>query len=484
MSKGSEISLGRLPSEMRTEVDTWYIRLGISIANWAERWWPDAFSFVLIAVLFVFVAVLSTGTSFNQAVEYYGSSFWALIPFTLQTALVIIAGYVLAVSPPIYRIIKALADIPKTPRGAVAFVAFFALLTSLLSWGLSLIFSGFLIRELAARVKGMDYRAAGAAGYLGLGATWALGLSSSAALLMNTKNSIPAGLLQISGTIPLNQTLFTWQSLVMLVVISVVSIAIAYCTAPTGSRARTAESLGVDNSFLKLGSDVKSAGNDTYRPGEWFERTPFLPIAISALGFCYLYQVFSSRGVLAALNLNVYNFMFLMLGLLLHGRLNSFLVAVKNAVPATAGILVQYAFYAGIFGLLTKSSLSDQLAHFFVDVSTHDSFPLLAGIYSGILGFFIPSGGGKWILEAPYLLTAATELKVHLGWIVQTYNAAEALPNLINPFWMLPLLGVIGIRARDIVGYSIIQFFVHVPLALFLIWALAHTFEFVPPVLN
>jgi short-chain fatty acids transporter len=145
---------------------------------------------------------------------------------------------------------------------------------------------------------------------------------------------------------------------------------------------------------------------------------------------------------------------------------------------------VQYAFYAGIFGLLTKSPLSDQLARFFIDVSTHDTFPLLAGIYSAILGFFIPSGGGKWILESPYLLHAAIELKVHMGWIVQTYNAAEALPNLINPFWMLPLLGVIGIKARDIVGYSIIQFLVHTPLVLFLIWALAKTFEFIPPNLN
>jgi short-chain fatty acids transporter len=376
-----------------------------------------------------------------------------------------------------------LAGIPKTPRGAVAFVAFFSLLTSLLSWGLSLIFSGFLIRELASRVSGMDYRAAGAAGYLGLGATWALGLSSSAALLMNTKSSVPAGLLQISGTIPLNQTLFTWQSLVMLLVVSTVSIAIAYFTAPSGANARTAKMLGVEVTSLNFGADT-TRKNETHRPGEWFERTLFLPFAIAGLGFCYLYQVFASRGFLAALDLNMYNFTFLTLGLLLHGRLNSFLAAVKNAVPATSGILVQYAFYAGIFGLLTKSPLSDRLAHFFVDVSTHDTFPVLAGIYSAILGFFIPSGGGKWILESPYLLHAAIELKVHMGWIVQTYNAAEALPNLINPFWMLPLLGVIGIKARDIVGYSIIQFLVHTPLVLFLIWALARTFEFVPPNLN
>lgn len=464
-----------------TSSEAWYVRTGVRLANWAERWWPDAFTFVLIAVLLVFAAAVVSGISVTQAVDFYGTSFWSLIPFTLQTALVIVAGYVLAVSPPVYKAITALASIPRTPRGAVAFVAFFSLLTSFVSWGLSLIFSGFLVRELALRVKGMDYRAAGAAGYLGLGATWALGLSSSAALLMNTKSSIPAGLLQISGIIPLNQTLFAWQSLVMLAVISVVSITVAYLTAPTVS-ARTAESLGVRVTPLVTVED-RTQENNEYMPGEWFERVPLLPIAISVLGFAYLWQIFSSHGILSALDLNTYNFMFLTLGLLLHWRLRSFLNAVKNAVPATAGILIQYAFYAGIFGLLTHSDLSNRIAHFFVDISTHDTFPVFAGVYSAVVGFFIPSGGGKWVLEAPYLLKAAIELKVHLGWIVQTYNAAEALPNLINPFWMLPLLGVIGLKARDIVGYSLIQFFVHVPLVLFLIWALAHTLSFQPPIL-
>ena len=92
-------------------------------------------------------------------------------------------------------------------------VALFSMLTSLISWGLSLIFSGLLVRELAQRVKGMDYRAAGAAAYLGLGAVWALGLSSSAAMMMATKRSIPPSLFAISGLIPLTQTLFLWQSM-------------------------------------------------------------------------------------------------------------------------------------------------------------------------------------------------------------------------------------------------------------------------------
>ena len=105
------------------------------------------------------------------------------------------------------------------------------------------------------------------------------------------------------------------------------------------------------------------------------------------------------------------------------------------------------------------------------------------GIYSAVLGLFVPSGGGKWLLEAPYVMQAANDLKVHLGWVVQTYNAAEALPNLINPFFMLPVLGVLGLKARDIVGFTFMQFLIHTPVVLFLMWALAKTLPYIPPVI-
>jgi len=105
------------------------------------------------------------------------------------------------------------------------------------------------------------------------------------------------------------------------------------------------------------------------------------------------------------------------------------------------------------------------------------------GIYSAVLGFFVPSGGGKWIIEAPYVMQAANELEVHLGWAVQVYNAAEALPNLINPFWMLPLLGILKLRARDVIGFTMVQFIAHVPVVLLLLWALGMTLEYTPPVM-
>ena len=127
--------------------------------------------------------------------------------------------------------------------------------------------------------------------------------------------------------------------------------------------------------------------------------------------------------------------------------------------------------------------MADLLAQVFVNLTTASTFPVVMGIYSAVLGFFVPSGGGKWIIEAPYVMQAANDLKVHLGWAVQVYNAAEALPNLINPFFMLPLLGVVGLKPRDIVGFTFLQFLAHVPVVLFLLWLFAGTLTYTPPVI-
>ena len=150
----------------------------------------------------------------------------------------------------------------------------------------------------------------------------------------------------------------------------------------------------------------------------------------------------------------------------------------------TGGVLLQFPLYAGIFGVLMGSGLNEVLARFFVSISTRDTLPLIGGIYSAILGLFLPSGGGKWVVEAPYLLEAANQLQVNLAWMVQVYNAAEALPNFINPFWMLPLMGLIGVKARDLAGYSTLQLLFHAPVVLLLLWLLGKTLPYVSPILG
>jgi short-chain fatty acids transporter len=220
------------------------------------------------------------------------------------------------------------------------------------------------------------------------------------------------------------------------------------------------------------------------KPGEWLEYSPLLTVLVVALLAWYLIDVFRSspQGALAALDLNTYNLMFICAGLLLHWRPKRFLRAVGESVPATSGVLIQFPFYAVIFGMIVGTGITDWLAKLFTAISTPGSYPLLVAAYSAALGIFIPSGGSKWVIEAPYVMQAANAHHVHLGWVVQIYNAAEALPNLVNPFWMLPLLGMLRIKARDIVGYGVLQLVVHIPIVFFLCWLFARYTPYLPPV--
>src|SRR5713226_8254232 len=332
-----------------------FARIGMALADWSQRWFPDAFVFALSGLIVVFVAGSLMGIAIRDLIKYFGDGFWGLIPFTMQMAIIIIGGYVVATSPPVHRLIRWLAGIPRTPRAAVAFVAFFSMATAMLSWGLSLIFSGVLVREVVRNVRGIDYRAIGAAAYLGTGSVWALGLSSSAALVMATPAAIPTALLKISGVIPLSQTIYTWQSLATAGILMLAGVTVAYLFAPVSST-KTAESFGVTEGLELQKLEERRA------PAEWLEYAPVLSVVVGALGMAYLLQVLAARGPLAALDLNTYNLLFLMLGLLLHWRPRSFIRAVNNAVPSTAGVLIQFPFYGGIFGIITLSSISRNLA--------------------------------------------------------------------------------------------------------------------------
>lgn len=467
------------------EPDGLLARLALRFTDFAERWFPDAFVFVAVAVGIVATGALINGAKPMAIATAFGDGYWSLIVFTLQMALMVVSGYVVAASPPVARFIEWLASLPKSGRGAVSLAALMSMLSSLIGWAMCLVFGAMLARALGRRKDiVVDYRATSAAAYLGLGATWALGISSSAAQLQANPGSMPKALLDITGVIPLTQTIFLWQSIVMMLVILAVSVVIAHFSTPPVEKSVTAADMGIDLT-VQAPDDTRPT-----RPGEWLEYSPVLTLLLVGISTLWFINEFQTKSILTAVsNLNTYNFFFITLGLLLHWRPRNFLKAVQKSMSAIGGILIQYPLYGAIAAILTHAqnnagvSIADHLAHAFVTFTTHDTFAIAVGIYSAVLGVFIPSGGGKWLLEAPYVMQAANELKVHLGWTVQIYNAAEALPNLINPFFMLPLLSIVGLKVRDIVGFTFLQFLLHTPLVLFLLWFFARTLDYIPPMM-
>jgi short-chain fatty acids transporter len=458
-------------------------RVAQSLAGWTEKWFPDAYVVALAGVVLVTVAALVNGSSPQAVVNAFGDGFWDLTAFTLQMVMVVLTGYVVATSPPVARLIDRLADVPSTARSAVSFVALLSMSVSFLNWGLSLIFGGLLARAIARRTDlRVDYRALGAAAFMGLGAVWALGMSSSAAQLQATPKSLPPELLKITGVLDFGTTIFTWQSLLVCAIIIALTVVIAHFSAPRGAAIMTAADLDVDL------DDHNDEVPQRSRPGEWLEYSWILPALAGLMTLGWLASQLLTKAVLSVVSsLNGYLLVFLVLGLVLHGTPRRFLHAVAGAVPATGGILVQFPLYAAMAAILTKAkgdgghTVSDQLAQLFTHVGS-GGFAVVIALYTVILGIFVPSGGGKWLVEAPYVMQSATDVQMNLGWTVQIYNVAEALPNLINPFFMLPLLAVLGLRARSLVGFTFLQFIFHLPVVLVLVWLLGSTFDFVPAV--
>jgi short-chain fatty acids transporter len=462
-------------------------RLAMALTAWTERWLPDAFIFALVFTLVVVIAaVAATPSTLVQAVDAWGRGFWDLIPFTLQMALVVITGHVLASSRPMARLIRAMAAWPTSPRAAVAFVALVAMAASWLHWGFSLMFSALLAREVARRVNGVDYRALAAASYMGLGSIWAQGLSGSAVLQMASAGALQPQISAIvahggvvpGGIIPFRHTIFLWQNIVAVVVEVIVVTLVLWLATPPPGHSRSARDLGVDLGDREIDDDVADV-RDPRRPGTWLEHSPVLSWLVGALGVTYLVRYFIQSGeLLNAINLNTLNLAFLLAGFVLHRTPARLMRAVSAATPAVWGILLQFPFYAGIAGVVVATHLNDRIAAAFVDLSTPTSFPAVVGIYSAVLGVFVPSGGSKWVIEAPYLMSAAHTLHVHLGWVVNAYGLGEALANLVQPFFMLPILNVLGLSARDIMGYTFVVCLTLTPVVIVLLLLLGRTLAY------
>ena len=453
-------------------------RFALGLTAWTERWVPDAFIFALAGTFIVlFAAFAATPSTVAEIVDAWGRGFWDLIPFTLQMALVIITGHVLATSRPMGALIRTVAGWPRTPRGAVALVTVFALASSWINWGFSLVFSAVLAREVARRVDRVDYRAPAAASFLGLGSIWAQGLSGSAALQMATPGALQPQIRDIvahggvvpGGIIAFRHTIFLWQSIASVLIEIVVVTTMMWLAAPPAGAGRTAKDLGIDlEENLELSTE--NSGRRTLTPGARLEHSPLLSMMVVALGVAYLVRYFAqSSEPLNALNLNIVNLSFLLLGILLHKTPARLMRAVQDATPAVWGVILQFPFYAGIAGIITSTHLNERIAGLFVSVSTRTTFPAIVAVYSAALGVFVPSGGSKWVIEAPYVMEAAHGLKTHLGWVVSAYDLGEALANLVQPFWMLPILGLFRLGARDVMGYTIVVFLALTPVVLVLV---------------
>jgi len=455
---------------------------------WAERWFPDAYIFALTALAIAILASFAIGGKPTDIINAFGDGYWNLIRFTYQMAMVLLTGYALATSKIVLKGMNLLSAIPKTGPQAIVFIVFISILGNLINWGFGTVLSSLLVISLSNRTElKMDYRAAAAAAMVGISTIAMLGLSSGPALLQANPASMPKELLAAGGVIPTTETLFTWQNGVVIIVVGLTAMLAAYFTSPRGDAVRTRSELNV--TVNPIGKEEPQS-KEISRPGDFLSTSPWMAFFIGGLSLTWLCLKISTIGLVATLSdLNNYIFICLTLAVLLHGNIKNFLGAVQSAVPSVGPILVQFPIYAATAAIITTVhnadgySVASYLGDFFVNIGGSYALPLVVGIYSIIMGFFVPAAGARWVLEAPYVFHAAQATETSLGWILVVFNGSEALTNFINPFWMLATLGIVSLKPRNIVGYTFVYFLVVTPVMLGLLWAFTFTTTYHPPVL-
>ena len=415
-----------------------------------QRYLPDAFLFAVILTLLVFVmGIFMTGSTPIQMVEYWGSGFWDLLAFSMQMALVVVTGYVLANTQIVKSILKKISMLAKSPIQAIMLVTVIATIASLINYGFGLVVGALMAIQIAKRVPSVDYRLLVASAYSGF-LVWHGGFSGSTPLLIATEGHF---LEEQIGIIKVTETLFSSFNLfIVFVLLVTLPLLNAYLM-------KTREKTQITNPVIDWDDDefdkkAEEAATVAETPSDRIENSFIISLLIGLLGVSYIVYHFVVNGF--DLNLNIVNLTMLFLGIILHRTPRRFLNSVNDAVKNVGGIIVQFPFYAGIMGMMVASGLSEQLSMMFVNISTEFTFPLFTFISAGIVNFFIPSGGGQWAVQGPIMISAGMELGVSNAKTAMAVAWGDAWTNMIQPFWALPLLAIAGLKVKDIMGFCVI----------------------------
>ena len=407
-----------------------------------DRYLPDPFVFVLILTLVAGVAAaLVQGTSPLAVTAMWGDGFWSLLSFSMQMLLVLVTGYMMASTPLVKRGLAALAGMASSPGNAILMVSVVSLAASWINWGFGLVVGALFAKELARLVR-VDYRLLVASAYSGF-IVWHGGLAGSIPLSVATEGHPFA---DITGIIPTSETIFAPFNLFI--------VAALFVAVPFINRAmmpKDDDAVFIDPALLQERERTVPADRT---PADWLETSPALSMLVGAAGAAWLIQYFAAGG---GLSLNTINFLFLTLAILLHGTPRNLLTALQEAVKGGAGIVIQFPFYAGIMAIMVESGLAATISSGLVNLATEATLPFWAFLSAGIVNFFVPSGGGQWAVQAPVILPAAEALGADLARASMAVAWGDAWTNMVQPFWALPILGIAGLRAKDIMGFCIIH---------------------------
>ena len=441
-----------------------------------QKYLPEPFIF---AIILTFVAVLVAmpvcHQSIAEVVSNWGGGVWNLLGFSMQMALVLVTGATLASAPTIKKGINKLASLPKTPASAIALVTGISAVACWLNWGFGLIVGAIFAKEIAKKLKNVDYRLLIASAYSGF-VVWHAGISGSIPLkmasdvneLVKDTNGV------ITSAIPIGNTILDIHNIVMVVLVTIALVTINSAMHPkTGIVAIDPALLNDDDVW----ANHHSPDHSPVTPATKLENSRILSGILSLLGFAFL--IISLFIKHKSFDLGSVILLFLFLGIVLHKTPIAYVRSFTKSVGGAAGILLQFPFYAGIMGIITGVGesgicLGTVVSEAFVNISTSTTYPIYTFLCAAILNMFVPSGGGHWAIQAPIMFAAGDALNVDHGLTGMAIAWGDAWTNLIQPFWALPALAIAKLNAKDIMGFCLIDLVVSgiIIIGGLLIWAI------------
>lgn len=412
-----------------------------------ERFIPSAFVFAVVLTFVVaLAALLLTGAGPVAVVKGWGEGLSGLLAFMTQMALILLLGHTLANTGPVRKLLGRLGGLPRTVLQAYLFVFVVASLASLITWGLGLVVGVLLAKEVAAQGRERGLRlhfpmlvAAGYSGYV----IWHMGYSASGPLTAATEGSFIAE--QLGRTIPVSETIFTWWNIAAAVAtIVVVGIALALVAPRAGEKV-------VELGFDARHTDDVDLDDEVVTPADRVDASRLVTLLVGLALTAYLVLHFSDGGTLT---LDIVNWTFLALILLLVRNSFELIALVKNAASNVGEILLQFPLYAGIMGIMTTTGLIEVFSDWVVGIANPTTFGVLAFLSAGVVNFFVPSGGGQFAVQGPVMLDAAERLGVDPSVAIMAIAYGDQWTNMVQPFWALPVLAIASLKMRDLLGYT------------------------------
>jgi len=402
-----------------------------------EAYLPDAFVFCLVLTLIVFLAAaVSTPHTPLSLIEFWGKDFWSLHAFSMQMVFVLISGHMLATTPFVNKILLKISTLAKTESQGLILLSVFSVVSCWINWGFGLIVSGILAIEMAKKLGKVNFGLFIATAYAGF-LVWHGGLSGSIPLKIAGQDEI-LNRVYPNLSLPLNLTIFSKYNLAIVVSLFFVLPLLAISM-------RTDDKI-----IINFNEEKKDFHAESKNFRDFLENGKFFSWIFFGFFIVLLFRLKSS------FDINRVNLIFLFLAFFLHGTPRRFLHALQSSIGYSSGIIIQFPFYAGLMGLMQYSGLADKISEIFVGISTTDTLPVWTFLSGGIVNFFIPSGGGQWVVQGPIMLKAAQNLNADPGKISMALAWGDAWTNLVQPFWALPLLGLAKIQLKDIMGYCLV----------------------------